>query len=115
MIRHHQGAQAMVADFATAGAGQEAEIFRFASEVDADQGSKSRACADAASLTSFRMKTRQHLSNRSTTSEMGSEPMAWIGREMDARAGIAPASGGHVVFHGHPGGGADEWPRRQLH
>lgn len=39
MIRHHQGAQAMVAElFATPGAGQEAEIFRFASEVDAVQG-----------------------------------------------------------------------------
>jgi uncharacterized protein (DUF305 family) len=39
MIRHYQGAQAMVAElFTAAGAGQEAEIFRFASEVDADQG-----------------------------------------------------------------------------
>lgn len=39
MIRHHQGAQVMVAElFATPGAGQETEIFRFASDVDADQG-----------------------------------------------------------------------------
>ena len=38
MIRHHEGALAMVeALFATPGAGQEAEIFAFASEVDADQ------------------------------------------------------------------------------
>jgi uncharacterized protein (DUF305 family) len=38
MIRHHEGALAMVGTlFATPGAGQEAEIFSFASEVDADQ------------------------------------------------------------------------------
>jgi uncharacterized protein (DUF305 family) len=38
MIRHHEGALVMVADlFATQGAGQESEIFRFASDVDADQ------------------------------------------------------------------------------
>jgi uncharacterized protein (DUF305 family) len=39
MIRHHEGALVMVAELlATPGAGQETEIFRFASEVDADQG-----------------------------------------------------------------------------
>jgi uncharacterized protein (DUF305 family) len=38
MIKHHQGALTMVeALFATPGAGQEAEIFTFASDVDADQ------------------------------------------------------------------------------
>ena len=38
MIRHHQGALTMVSQlFGTKGAGQEAEAFRFASDVDADQ------------------------------------------------------------------------------
>ena len=38
MIKHHGGALTMVHDlFATAGAGQEVEIFSFASDVDADQ------------------------------------------------------------------------------
>ena len=38
MIQHHEGALSMVADlFATPGAGQESEIFRFATDVDADQ------------------------------------------------------------------------------
>jgi len=38
MIRHHEGALTMVADlFARPGAGQEAEVFRFASDVEADQ------------------------------------------------------------------------------
>jgi len=38
MIKHHDGALIMVTElFATAGAGQEAEIFAFASDVDADQ------------------------------------------------------------------------------
>ena len=38
MIRHHEGALEMVRElFATSGAGQEPEIFRFASDVDADQ------------------------------------------------------------------------------
>jgi uncharacterized protein (DUF305 family) len=38
MIKHHGGALTMVHDlFATAGAGQESEIFGFASDVDADQ------------------------------------------------------------------------------
>ena len=38
MIRHHNGALIMVEDlFATAGAAQEAEIFGFATDVDADQ------------------------------------------------------------------------------
>lgn len=38
MIRHHEGALLMVAElFATPGAGQEPEIYQFASEVDADQ------------------------------------------------------------------------------
>jgi uncharacterized protein (DUF305 family) len=38
MIRHHEGALVMVADlFATHGAGQEAEIFQFATHVDSDQ------------------------------------------------------------------------------
>jgi uncharacterized protein (DUF305 family) len=38
MIRHHEGALVMVAQlFATPGAGHEAELFQFASHVDADQ------------------------------------------------------------------------------
>lgn len=38
MIRHHEGALVMVRElFAQPGAGQEAEIFAFASDVDADQ------------------------------------------------------------------------------
>ena len=38
MIRHHAGALAMVAGlFATRGAGQDTEIFAFASDVEADQ------------------------------------------------------------------------------
>ena len=38
MIKHHGGALTMVHDlFSTAGAGQESEIFAFASDVDADQ------------------------------------------------------------------------------
>jgi uncharacterized protein (DUF305 family) len=38
MIKHHQGALVMVKElFSTPGAGQESEIFAFASDVDADQ------------------------------------------------------------------------------
>lgn len=38
MIRHHEGALAMVAElFSTPGGGQESEVFHIASEVDADQ------------------------------------------------------------------------------
>ena len=38
MIRHHEGALIMVRDlFATPGAGQDADIYAFASDVDADQ------------------------------------------------------------------------------
>ena len=38
MIKHHDGALIMVTElFSTTGAGQEAEIFAFASDVDADQ------------------------------------------------------------------------------
>jgi uncharacterized protein (DUF305 family) len=38
MIRHHEGALVMVAGlFGTTGSAQEAEVFRFASEVDSDQ------------------------------------------------------------------------------
>lgn len=38
MIKHHQGALAMVAElFGSPGGGQETEIFRFAADVDADQ------------------------------------------------------------------------------
>jgi uncharacterized protein (DUF305 family) len=38
MIKHHAGALAMVNDlFSQPGAGQESEIFAFASDVDADQ------------------------------------------------------------------------------
>ena len=38
MIQHHEGALRMVADlFAVAGAAQQSDIFRFASDVDADQ------------------------------------------------------------------------------
>jgi uncharacterized protein (DUF305 family) len=38
MIRHHQGALQMVEDlFKSPGAGQESDIFRFATDVDADQ------------------------------------------------------------------------------
>lgn len=43
MIRHHEGALTMVAGFfATRGAGQDSEIFRFASDVDADQRAEIR-------------------------------------------------------------------------
>jgi uncharacterized protein (DUF305 family) len=43
MIRHHQGALTMVSQlFGTNGAGQEAEAFRFASDVDADQRAEIR-------------------------------------------------------------------------
>jgi uncharacterized protein (DUF305 family) len=38
MIKHHNGALIMVKDlFSTPGAGQDVEIFAFASDVDADQ------------------------------------------------------------------------------
>jgi uncharacterized protein (DUF305 family) len=38
MIQHHEGALVMVEElFASPGAAQETEIFRFASDVDADQ------------------------------------------------------------------------------
>jgi uncharacterized protein (DUF305 family) len=38
MIKHHQGALIMVKElFSTAGAGQESEMYAFASDVDADQ------------------------------------------------------------------------------
>lgn len=38
MIRHHEGALVMVAElFATDGAGQESEVYQFASHVDSDQ------------------------------------------------------------------------------
>jgi uncharacterized protein (DUF305 family) len=38
MIKHHEGALVMVKElFSTPGAGQESEIFAFASDVDADQ------------------------------------------------------------------------------
>jgi uncharacterized protein (DUF305 family) len=38
MIKHHAGALTMVQElFSTAGAGQQSEIFAFASDVDADQ------------------------------------------------------------------------------
>jgi uncharacterized protein (DUF305 family) len=38
MIKHHEGALIMVKElFVTPGAGQESEIFAFASDVDADQ------------------------------------------------------------------------------
>ena len=37
MIRHHEGALAMVADLFAANGGREPEIFQFASHVDADQ------------------------------------------------------------------------------
>jgi uncharacterized protein (DUF305 family) len=38
MIQHHEGALAMVAQlFATPGAGQQSQVFAFASDVDADQ------------------------------------------------------------------------------
>ena len=43
MIRHHQGAITMVAKlFGTQGAGQETDIFRFATDVDADQRAEIR-------------------------------------------------------------------------
>ena len=43
MIRHHEGALAMVRDYlATPGAAQEPEIFRFASDIDADQRAEIR-------------------------------------------------------------------------
>ena len=38
MIKHHEGALVMVRDlFATPGAGQESDIYTFASDVEADQ------------------------------------------------------------------------------
>jgi uncharacterized protein (DUF305 family) len=38
MIKHHEGALTMVKDlFAQPGAGQESDVFAFASDVDADQ------------------------------------------------------------------------------
>ena len=37
MIRHHEGALTMVSELHAAGGGLEAEIYRFASDVDADQ------------------------------------------------------------------------------
>ncbi len=41
MIRHHQGALAMVKElFATPGAGQDSDIFGFASDVEADQSAE---------------------------------------------------------------------------
>jgi uncharacterized protein (DUF305 family) len=41
MIRHHQGALAMVKDlFAVPGAGQDSDIFAFASDVEADQSAE---------------------------------------------------------------------------
>jgi len=43
MIRHHEGALTMVASlFASPGAGQEVDAFRFASDVDADQRAEIR-------------------------------------------------------------------------
>ncbi|MGZ8471411.1 MAG: DUF305 domain-containing protein [Gemmatirosa sp.] len=52
MIRHHEGALTMVADyFRTPGAGQDTEAFRLASDVDADQRAeirRMRATLDAA-------------------------------------------------------------------
>ena len=43
MIHHHEGALTMVAQLlGTPGAGQDAEIFRFASDVDADQRAEIR-------------------------------------------------------------------------
>jgi uncharacterized protein (DUF305 family) len=43
MIRHHEGAVAMVAELhASPGAAQEAEVFRFAADVDADQRAEIR-------------------------------------------------------------------------
>ncbi|HEV2149680.1 MAG TPA: DUF305 domain-containing protein [Longimicrobiaceae bacterium] len=51
MIRHHEGALVMVRElFASRGAGQEPEIFQFATEVDADQRveiARMRAMLDA--------------------------------------------------------------------
>ena len=43
MIRHHEGALTMVKEYlATPGAAQESEIFRFASDIDADQRAEIR-------------------------------------------------------------------------
>jgi uncharacterized protein (DUF305 family) len=54
MIRHHEGALAMVSTlFATQAAGQEPELFRFASDVDADQRAeirRMRALLDASRI-----------------------------------------------------------------
>ena len=47
MIRHHEGALTMVAAlFATPGAGEESEMFRLASDVDADQRAEIRRMRD---------------------------------------------------------------------
>jgi uncharacterized protein (DUF305 family) len=44
MIQHHKGALVMVEDlFSTAGAGQDAELFNFASDVDSGQRAEIRS------------------------------------------------------------------------
>lgn len=53
MIRHHEGALVMVANlFSTDGGGQEAEIFQFASHVDADQRAEIARMRDMLSILS---------------------------------------------------------------
>jgi uncharacterized protein (DUF305 family) len=45
MIQHHKGALMMVKDlFDTTGAGQDAELFNFASDVDSGQRAEIRVC-----------------------------------------------------------------------
>jgi len=60
MIKHHEGALTMVKElFATPGAGQESEIFAFASDVDADQRMEiDRMAAMLASLTTSKERSR---------------------------------------------------------
>jgi uncharacterized protein (DUF305 family) len=58
MIKHHDGALVMVDElFATPGAGQESEIFAFASDVVADQ--KAEIDRMDAMLQEFQNETRQ--------------------------------------------------------
>jgi uncharacterized protein (DUF305 family) len=42
MIQHHNGALVMVKDLFTAGAGQDAEVFNFATDVDSGQRAEIR-------------------------------------------------------------------------
>ena len=87
MIKHHEGALIMVKElFATPGAGQESEIFAFASDVDADQRMEiDRMSAMLASLTTpklrswflrhFIVRERQRTSGQNTVGAPPAEPL----------------------------------------